>query len=171
MNTDIVNELLDDDAFDPKKLFNQDEYSTLLIKREGFSKSQNSSADLLEGLLKQNITRSETEAIFSKLKEVNAGKLMIDAINSAQRIDEKVLITTACWESGIDFTNDFLFFAQLSCHDNFNLSLEALTVLENIEGTIDEQTLAKALTIAQSKKYALQTLNKELIKIIKDRGI
>ena len=77
MNTDIVNELLDDDAFDPKKLFNQDEYSTLLIKREGFSKSQNSTADLLEGLLKQNITRSESEIIFSKLKEVNAGKLIL----------------------------------------------------------------------------------------------
>ena len=46
-----IKELLDEDAFDPEKLFNEKEYSTLIIKRDGFSKKENSSADLIEGLL------------------------------------------------------------------------------------------------------------------------
>jgi hypothetical protein len=65
---DIIKELLDEDAFDPKKLFDEEEYSTLIIAREGFSKKDNTAADLLEGLLEKGITRQESEAIFLKLK-------------------------------------------------------------------------------------------------------
>lgn len=36
----IIEELLDDDALDPKKLFNEEEYSTLIIGREGFNKNK-----------------------------------------------------------------------------------------------------------------------------------
>ena len=67
--SDIIKELLDEDAFDPKKLFDEEEYSTLIIAREGFSKKDNTAADLLEGLLEKGITRQEREAIFLKLKE------------------------------------------------------------------------------------------------------
>ena len=69
--SDIIKELLDEDAFDPKKLFDEEEYSTLIIAREGFSKKDNTAADLLEGLLEKGITRQESEAIFLKLKESN----------------------------------------------------------------------------------------------------
>lgn len=169
MSMDIVDELLDDDAFDPKKLFNEEEYSTLLIKREGFSKSQNSSADLLEGLLEPNITRAESEEIFSKLKDANAVEMMIDAITCAERIEEKTVLTAACWESGLDFTNQFLFFVELACSDDFKLAMEALTVAENVEGTIDENTLSKALEIAQNTKSKNEALLVELIRVIKDR--
>jgi hypothetical protein len=169
MNIDIVEELLDDDAFDPKKLFNEEEYSTLLIKRDGFSKSQNSSADLLEALLEPNVTRAECEVIFSKLKDANANDLMLDAITCAERIEEKTLLTAACWESGLDFTNHFLFFVELACHDDFKLAMEALTVVENVEGMIDENTLTKALEFAQNAKSKNEALISELIKVIKER--
>ena len=55
--SDIIKELLDEDAFDPKKLFNEEEYSTLIIAREGFSKKENNAADLIESLLEKEITR------------------------------------------------------------------------------------------------------------------
>ena len=97
--SDIIKELLDEDAFDPKKLFDEEEYSTLIIAREGFSKKDNTAADLLEGLLEKGITRQESEAIFLKLKENNSVELMVDAIKKAQRIEEKTILTAACWES------------------------------------------------------------------------
>ena len=109
---DIVNDLLDDDALDPKKLFDENEYSTLIIDRGGFNKKENVTADLLEDLLNPEITRNESEAIFSKLKEANAQKLLVAAIEKAERVEEKILLTAACWECGLDFSNDFLFFVQ-----------------------------------------------------------
>ncbi|HOZ88075.1 MAG TPA: hypothetical protein PL029_09965, partial [Bacteroidia bacterium] len=77
MNTpdDILNELLDDDALDPKKLFNEKEYNTLIIDRGGFNKKENNTADLLEQLLDPNITRVESEGIYLQLKEMKAQKL------------------------------------------------------------------------------------------------
>ena len=89
---DIIKELLDEDAFDPQKLFDEEEYSTLIIAREGFSKKDNTAADLLEGLLEKGITRQESEAIFLKLKESNSVELMVDAIKKAERIDEKIIL-------------------------------------------------------------------------------
>ena len=162
--TDIVKELLDEDSFDPKKLFNEEEYSTLIIKRDGFNKKENNTADLLENLLDKGITRQESEEIFLKLKESNAVDVMVDAVKKAQRTEEKIILAAACWESCLDFTNHFLFFVELACSDNLELSLEGLTVVENCEGTIDESTLTKALEIAQNSK----SKNKELISALVD---
>lgn len=167
--SDIIKELLDEDAFDPKKLFDEEEYSTLIIAREGFSKKDNTAADLLEGLLEKGITRQESEAIFLKLKESNSVELMVDAIKKAERIDEKTILAAACWESCLDFTKHFLFFTEIACSDNLLLALEGLTVVENTEGTIDEDTLTKALVIAQSTKSKNKELVKDLITNIKLR--
>jgi hypothetical protein len=167
--SDIIKELLDEDAFDPKKLFDEEEYSTLIIAREGFSKKDNTAADLLEGLLEKGITRQESEAIFLKLKESNSVELMVDAIKKAERVDEKTILAAACWESCLDFTKHFLFFTEIACSDNLLLALEGLTVVENTEGTIDEDTLTKALVIAQSSKSKNKELVKDLITNIKLR--
>lgn len=157
--SDIIKELLDEDAFDPKKLFNEEEYSTLIIAREGFSKKENNAADLLEGLLEKEITRQESEAIFLKLKESNSVDLMVDAIKKAGRVEEKTILAAACWESCLDFSKHFLFFTELACNDNLLLALEGLTVVENTEGTIDGDTLTKALIMAQNTK----SKNKEMV--------
>ena len=166
---DIIEELLDEDAFDPKKLFNEEEYSTLIIAREGFSKKDNTTADLLEGLLEKGITRQESEEIFLKLKESNSVDLMINAIKTADRIEEKIILTAACWESCIDFTSHFLFFVELACNDNFLLALEALTVVEYCEGVVDLDTLTKALMLAQNTKSKNKELLNDLIENIKSR--
>jgi len=166
-----IKELLDDEDFDPKKLFNEEEYSTLIIDREGFSKKQNTNADLVEGLLDKNLTREEYEEIFKKLKDANAHKLLVDSIRSAERVEEKSVLTAACWESGLDFTNHFLFFVELACSDNFQLAMEALTVVENCEGMIDEATLTKALEYVQSAEHKNAALAEDLIDNIKQRII
>jgi len=162
-------ELLDEDAFDPQKLFNEEEYSTLIIGRDGLSKKENNTADLLESLLEKEITRQESEAIFSKLKETNSQKVMIDALNTAQRVSEKTILAAACWECGLDFSPYFLDFVKLAIHDDFQLALEALSVVESIEGVLDEKTLAHAMEIAQSAKGANKDLVNDLIENIKSR--
>ena len=162
-------ELLDEDAFDPEKLFNEEEYSTLIIGREGFSKKENSTADLIEALLEKDISRQESEAVFSKLKETNSQKVMMDALHTAQRTSERTKIAAACWECGLDFTPYFLDFVKLATHDDFQLALEALSVIESSEGVLNEQVLTQALEIAQSAKSKNPDLVNDLIENIKLR--
>lgn len=169
MNKDIVDELLDDDAFDPKKLFDEKKYSTLIIDREGFNKKQNEAADLLEALLDPKITRPESEEIFKNLKEASAQPLLVEAIQSVKTAGEKAILTAACWESGLDFTAHYLFFTGLAGSEDFRLAMEAMTVLENCEGSLDEKTQSEALRIARSSKTAHTSLKEDLITIIKSR--
>jgi len=162
-------ELLDEEAFDPQKLFNEEEYSTLIIGREGFNKKENNTADLLEALMEEKISRQESEAIFSKLKETNSQKVMMDALNTAKRVNEKTILAAACWECGLDFTPYFLDFVKLATHDDFQLSLEALSVVESIEGVLDETILTRAMGTAQSSKSPNKELRHDLIENIKSR--
>lgn len=164
-----VKELLDDDAFEQKKLFDQEQFNTLIINREGFNKDQNDLADLIETLLDAKTTRQESEEIFVKLKEGKAQNLLVNAITSAEKIEEKAKLIAASWESGLDFAPHFLFFAELVGNDDFQVSMEALTVVENIESQIDENVLTKALEIAQSAKSKNADLMNELITNIKQR--
>ena len=164
-----IKELLDEDAFDPEKLFNEKEYSTLIINREGFSKKENASADLIEGLLDKNVTRQESEEIFQKLKTNNATELLVDAIKKAGLTDEKRILAAACWESGLDFSNHFLFFVELALSADFQLSMEAITVIEESEGLIERAVLEEGLRMAETSKSANQNLVNDLIANIRLR--
>ncbi len=146
-----IKELLDEDAFDPKKLFNEEEYSTLILNRDGFSKKENDSADLILQLLDASITRPEAELVFSRLKELNATQLLIQSIKEAKRPSEKTKLVAACWETGLDFSGDFLFFTSLVCQPDFELAVEALTVAENTENINDNQ-IDEALQLLRSNK-------------------
>jgi hypothetical protein len=166
-----IKELLDDESLDPKKFFDEKEYVTLLVNREGFNKKENDIADLLESLCSSEIKRVEAEEIFSKLKTANAAKMLVDEISKAKTLSQKAKLCAACWESGLDFTSDFLFFTELAVNKDFNLSMEAYTVVENIEGTISEHELTKALEIALQGKEANEAIREDLIRNIKSRII
>ncbi|MBL7931133.1 MAG: hypothetical protein JNL60_04505 [Bacteroidia bacterium] len=164
-----VEELLDEDALSPDKLFNEKEFSTLIIDREGFTRKENSTADLIQALLEKENSREEDETIFSKLKEANSQRVIVEAISSAGRMEDKIKLTAACWECGLDFTPYFLDFVALVMQPDFQLALEALSVVESIEGSLDEATLTRALKIAQTVKSDNKELVKDLIENIKSR--
>lgn len=164
-----IKELLDEENLDPKKLFDENEYSTLLVNRDGFNKKDNDIADLIESLLEKEINRQELEEIFKKLKDKNAHAILVESIKKAGKVSEKTKLAAACWETGLDFTSEFLFFVELACQNDFALAMEALTVVENIEGIIPEATLGKALEMAQQSKNTHSALLQDLITSIKLR--
>lgn len=164
-----MDELLDDEALDPKRLFNEKEYSTLIVNREGFSKKQNDSADVVYALLEKELTREEQEEIFKTLKENKSGDILIEAIGNLKRNSDKAKLIAACWESGLDFSANFLFFTRLACDDDFLVSLEALTVIDNIEGKLDENILSAALEIAQNSQSKNRHNIEDLVSNIKSR--
>ncbi len=165
----VLNELLNDDALDPKKLFDDKEYVTMIIGREGFNKNQNDSADVIETLLSKDVTRKECEDIFLKLKSLKAHQLLIDTLKTAKNDSQKAKLCAACWECGLDFTDHFIFFAEMVCGNDFALAMEALTVVENMEGTISESELTKGMEIAQNAKSKNTSIIEFLIANIKQR--
>lgn len=164
-----VKELLDDDALDPKRLFDQKEYVTLLVNRDGFNKKENDTADLVYLLLEKELTREEQEDIYSKLKAKNASDMLVEAIKNVDRKSDKAKLIAACWESGLDFSSHFLFFTELACDADFLVSMEALTVVDNIDAKLDENILSAALEIAQNSKSKNTHNIEDLIANIKHR--
>jgi hypothetical protein len=164
-----IKELLDEDAFDPEKLFNEKEYSTLIINRDGFSKKENSTADLIESLLEKEISREESEEIFSKLKATANPAMLVDAIKNSHRIEEKTKLVAAAWECGLDFSAYFLFFVDLACHDDFQLALEALSVVESTEVLPSHDLAVHALEIAKTAKSKNPQLVSDLIHNLNSR--
>ena len=62
-----------------------------------------------------------------------------------------------------------LFFTELTCSNDFALAMEALTVVESIEGVILESDLTKAMEIAQNSKSKNASIIDFLTENIKQR--
>ena len=65
----------------------------------------------------------------------------------------KELILFSMWSSGIDMTDYIVELIEYSCDGEFMVILEALTVLENLEGPFNDEDLFQGSTIIQEKIY------------------
>ncbi len=157
-----MKDLLNEEEFDPKKLFDKSEYNTLIIGREGFTKGENDIADVLESLFEKDITRPVREAIFAQLKEMNAVDMLVSTIKETKNKDHQAILTEACWESGLDFKDHYLFFVDLACVDHFQLAHEAITVLEYNETRPSAEVIKTALAMVNASKSSQNVLIEEL---------
>ncbi len=140
----ILDEL--SDGIDPEKLFDKSQYNTLIIDREGFSKKENTTADLIEDLLEPGNTRADNEALFLALKEQKAQKMLVQAIEQANDHRQKQKLAAACWESGLDFSSYFVFFGELILNSPFEVAMEALTVIDEMENKPSQGEITQLLT-------------------------
>ena len=136
---DIVPEI------DPSKLFDENEYSTIIIGSEGMSKKDTNNADLVTILISSRSSREQKDEALVGLKENKAQSFIINAISKTKNPAHKALIVASCWETGLDFSKDYLFFIDLICATDFLVSFEAFTVIQEMEAEIDEATLQQAL--------------------------
>ena len=51
----------------------------------------------------------------------------------------------ACWESEINFSKYLSFFILLALDNNYLISLEAITTIENMEGPFEEKEILEAI--------------------------
>lgn len=158
-NIDDLDDLLPDDLkgdivpeIDPKKLFDENEYSTIIIGSEGMSKKDVNNADLITILISARSSREEKDEALIQLKENNAQSFMINAISKTKKPDHKALIVAACWETGLDFSKDYMYFIDLICSSDFLVSFEAFTVIQEMDAEIDEATLRQSLDKLQKVK-------------------
>ena len=165
-----IDEILDDEALNPKELFDEKKFITLLINRDGYSKKQNETADFIDRLLEKEINREEQEEIFKNIKATNAGEMLIESIRNTRSKTDKAKLLAAIWESGVDVSRHFIYLTELACENDFLTAMEALTIIQNMEEKIEEKTLASAVQIAQDCKSQNKELIEDLINCIKEKA-
>ena len=132
---------------DPAKLFDEKEYATLIIGGDDGSKKDIQNADFISILISNTSSREEKDEALVKLKTNKANALLLSAIAKTKNLNQKALIIAACWETGLDFSKDYLTFIELICSTDFHVSFEAFTVIMEMEEEINKEQMLKAQTI------------------------
>ena len=96
--------------------------------------------------------KQEVKNIFSELKNKNCVDFLLPHLME-DNYDVKELVLFSMWSSGIDMTDYIVELIEYSCDGGFMVILEALTVLENLEGPFNDEDLFQASTIIQEKIY------------------
>ena len=112
--------------------------------------------------------KEEIKSILSELKNKDILEFLLPQLNEGTN-EVKELILFSIWSSGIDMTDHIPVLIEASCSGNYMVILEALTVLENLEGPFNEDDLFQANTLLQQHLYELEdSKEKELIKSMYD---
>ena len=112
--------------------------------------------------------KEEIKNIFSELKNKDILEFLLPHLNEGSN-EVKELILFSIWSSGIDMTDHIPELIEASCSGNYMVILEAVTVLENLEGPFNEDDLFQANTLLQQYLYESEdSKEKELIKSMYD---
>ena len=161
------------ESFDEKakEYFDEKKYRTVIVGKQGI-KNSDDLVEAIELLADNKLTADEREEALKHLKASNPRQALLKAIDEAVSDEKRARLIAACWEIDMDCTKDFLFFVNQACSDDFNVALEALTVIENIENKIAPEQLEEAKKIVTAKikqKSENIDLQVDLLQIIKDR--
>ena len=108
--------------------------------------------------------KAEIKSIFSELKNKDILDFLLPQLSEGYN-EVKELILFSIWSSGIDMTDHIPELIEASCSGDYMVILEALTVLENLEGPFNEDDLFQANTLLQQYLYESEdSKEKELIK-------
>ena len=107
-----------------------------------------------------NKLKQEVKNIFSELKNKDCVDFLLPHLMQDNQ-EVKELILFSMWSSGIDMTDYIVELIEYSCAGEFMVILEALTVLENLEGPFNDEDLFQASTIIQEKIYESEDNNKK----------
>ena len=112
--------------------------------------------------------KEEIKNIFSELKNKDILDFLLPQLSEGSN-EVKELIFFSIWSSGIDMTDHIPELIEASCSGDYMVILEALTVLENLEGPFNEDDLFQANTLLQQYLYESEdSKEKELIKSMYD---
>jgi hypothetical protein len=164
-----VDELVDENAFDPKRLFDSKDYSTVIVNRDGFTNKDNEVANLMSEIVECSKQTIDTFDAFAKLKTLNAASEMVKILGQSGDADDLGRLVAICWESGVDFSTYMTFFSALVCHPDYSVAMEALTVIEESEGPFKKEDLDGAMKVATEASTSNVGLVEDLVAILKNR--
>src|SRR5271166_1938844 len=113
------------------KLLDPRQYSTVYLSKADEDKARNEQVELMVELLCDDTHKSSKQAVYNFIKkEPKAIEIIIQAIMEAK--GDKKRLVASCWEGNIDCTAYLPLFADIVIKDEFEVALEALTVVEHM---------------------------------------
>lgn len=128
------------------------QYNTLIISGAGSADKKEAKEALIQ-LLVDATNRDMRDAVFKLLKEeASATDLLVDTIKDPRYAQHKGKLIAACWESEKDCSPHLSLFVDLALNEDYSIALEAITVIDNMEGPIEKEALASSLKKLESAK-------------------
>jgi hypothetical protein len=136
------------------------------IRETGSSAQFSGLLELLHETKNQDI-KKHILTLFSELKSTDTVPLLMDAIQNKKYAGELKELLSCCWQNGLNYSPYLPILIDLVINEEFLVSFEAFTVIENMYGKIDEvmltQELAKIqdslVNVDEQKEYLLNELS------------
>lgn len=165
MNKENINrhEALNDD---PEFYFDENNFSTVVLNSEDFSKKNSEEIKNLVVLICSE-NREDKDKALLVLKQQDGRELLLSAIADKSFRDSRNKLVAACWESGLDFSKYLEVFVILLLSGNYLEAIESLTVIENMENKLPDDI--RILSVNKLEEAAKsETEKRELYLIAKD---
>lgn len=131
-----------------KKYFDSKEYVTKIVGTDeeiDLPLINESRISTLISLITDPVNKPFKEVALLELKKEKGGELLLAAIASPKAKSNRHILVAACWESEINYSKYLSFFILLSLDTDYLVSLEAITVIENMEGPFDTKQVKDAI--------------------------
>ena len=145
---------------DLKKYFDSKEYATTIVGASNEVTMPLENEDKISSLislLTDPSNKDIKEEALITLKKEKGGDLLLKAIASPKSKNNRHILVAACWESEINFSKFLPFFILLALDNNYLISLEAITTIENMEGPFDEKQLKDAIIKIKEEQKRITT--------------
>ena len=101
----------------------------------------------LIALLTDPNNKSQKDEILHVLKAGNAADVLVEMISDKAYTKHRLTLLAACWESGIDFSAYLIFFIRCAINGTYDECIEAMTVIEEMNGPFAETALREGLEL------------------------
>lgn len=157
-----------DNKDEVKKYFDPKNYITTIVGAEekvSTLEITGKKISALISLLTDPLNKDVKEEALITLKQEKAGEILLAAIASPQAKSNKHILTAACWESEINFSKYLSFFITLALDTDYLVSLEAITVIENMDGPFNPIDLSEGI---KRIKAGQQNITSEKVVLLND---
>ena len=117
-------------------------------------------------LLRLNKDKDVSDAVVGLLNDTKykeAPPHFVDAICDKQNKEQLAVIVSACWQSGLDFSDYIEVFIGLMDSPDVNVAIEASSVIESHKDSFEESRKKKFITLLKNKIPKVPDVKKELI--------
>lgn len=114
------------------------------IRRDGDPSILPELARILEKKRNKEVI-AKVRNVFFDLKNPEAVEMLKIIIETTKDNDVKQTITAACWECGLNFSVHLPFFVDLVLDEDYLISIEAFTVIENMPGPFVDEDVQQCL--------------------------
>lgn len=123
--------------------------------------------DLLK-ITKNTKTKEEIIEFLCNLKDTKSLHVVMDCLNDKNFESVRIEIMTAIWNCPIDFSDYLEDFVKIAVQNDFLHTLEALTIIENLDGPFKESSLFESQLLLKEYHEGSYTKSKEKDQLISE---